>query len=344
MLWPGGKYRYDGGLGSMANTNPGNQNARFVGSVITATRPIKVGDEIFVAYRGSYRFASGKLIRRKRPRKSSAERPAPKSSAVFVPAVRASSVPTPARGRGVLYRWPIYYKLSFMTPEWYRAHGYPIEQALPAAAAACQETGAVEPEAAMADHVAEAQPQLEATVAPDLYRPVPASVSLAPPTTMYFCAKPTSSYTFESLSRSQHQQGRVIFAGSTTLADRYYQTSGMTSRYSITLPSDRPVWSGIERYAELCALEPAFGRIFYREGAGWARRSCGTADPAIFDSLAARLETELERPDAIRLHRFNNFSDEVIFFSWAEVAVAPCRADREGIVWKSVPRPPAPAP
>ena len=44
------------GLGGKANTNPGCQNARFKGSKIRATRVIRVGEEIFVPYRQSYKF------------------------------------------------------------------------------------------------------------------------------------------------------------------------------------------------------------------------------------------------------------------------------------------------
>ena len=44
------------GLGGKANTNPGKQNARFKGSKIIATRVIRIGEEIFVPYRRSYKF------------------------------------------------------------------------------------------------------------------------------------------------------------------------------------------------------------------------------------------------------------------------------------------------
>ena len=44
------------GVGGKANTNPGRQNARFKGSKIQATRMIRVGEEIFVPYRQSYKF------------------------------------------------------------------------------------------------------------------------------------------------------------------------------------------------------------------------------------------------------------------------------------------------
>ena len=44
------------GLGGKANTNPGKQNARFKGSKIRATRAIRMGEEIFVPYRRSYKF------------------------------------------------------------------------------------------------------------------------------------------------------------------------------------------------------------------------------------------------------------------------------------------------
>ena len=38
------------GIGGKVNTRPGRQNARFKGSKIQATRPIQVGEEIFVPY------------------------------------------------------------------------------------------------------------------------------------------------------------------------------------------------------------------------------------------------------------------------------------------------------
>ena len=44
------------GLGGKVNTNPGNQNARFKGSKIRASRTIRNGEEIFVPYRKSYKF------------------------------------------------------------------------------------------------------------------------------------------------------------------------------------------------------------------------------------------------------------------------------------------------
>ena len=44
------------GLGGKANTNPGNQNARFKGSKIRASRTIWIGEEIFVPYRRCYKF------------------------------------------------------------------------------------------------------------------------------------------------------------------------------------------------------------------------------------------------------------------------------------------------
>jgi hypothetical protein len=44
------------GLGGKANTNPGNQNARFKGRKIVATRAIRVGEEIFVPYGRSHKF------------------------------------------------------------------------------------------------------------------------------------------------------------------------------------------------------------------------------------------------------------------------------------------------
>ena len=44
------------GLGGEVNTNPGNQNARFIGSKIRATRGIRSGEEIFVPYRKRYKF------------------------------------------------------------------------------------------------------------------------------------------------------------------------------------------------------------------------------------------------------------------------------------------------
>ena len=44
------------GLGGKVNTKPGNQNARFKGSKIRASRTIRNGEEIFVPYRKSYKF------------------------------------------------------------------------------------------------------------------------------------------------------------------------------------------------------------------------------------------------------------------------------------------------
>ena len=38
------------GIGGKVNTNPGNQNAKFKGSKVCATRKIRVGEEIFVPY------------------------------------------------------------------------------------------------------------------------------------------------------------------------------------------------------------------------------------------------------------------------------------------------------
>ena len=44
------------GLGGKANTNPGNQNARFKGRKIVATRTIRIGEEIFVPYGRSHKL------------------------------------------------------------------------------------------------------------------------------------------------------------------------------------------------------------------------------------------------------------------------------------------------
>ena len=44
------------GLGGKVNTNPGNQNARFTGSKIRATRVIRGGEEIFVPYRKNFKL------------------------------------------------------------------------------------------------------------------------------------------------------------------------------------------------------------------------------------------------------------------------------------------------
>ena len=46
------------GLGGKVNTNPGNQNARFKGSKIYASRGIRQGEEIFIPYRRNFRFSN----------------------------------------------------------------------------------------------------------------------------------------------------------------------------------------------------------------------------------------------------------------------------------------------
>ena len=49
------------GLGGKANTNPGNQNARFKGSKIRASCTIRKGEEIFVPYGRRYKFKQNEV-------------------------------------------------------------------------------------------------------------------------------------------------------------------------------------------------------------------------------------------------------------------------------------------